>query len=795
MASIAAIELVEILLEEASVAELGTSTLIDAEVLDAAAEDTAIQMDPMPGFDGPAQLSAGGATPLEDGLARAAWDATGRAGAAAAGIAAAHYSGFATNPNDWPSRTPGHTPDAQRRRYGTLTSSERRRRFGDQIRASLSRGVHNISAFPAMDINATPGNTNMDVDVGIETRPDRKAGRIHRISYKGGKNSGLANDIYRNRPVFGDNLVQQQQNRCTALTMKIGKHEKGKVGDSIETMLHNMSGSASVTSQWAGIVTATIGQRTSFMTVVRHNLSYDENNAISWNATGSDGWPADNILMPNATDIDIGGSTNLKSAFHVHTDHSVWWTPYNRPDLEDMSWNLNKFKLGATIKNVTAYDGPALTGGISGRLKQDTDLTMVDATAQYIDWTSTGLGTGAGQLADFMANIPPSLLTNVAPNRPSYHRRQSEIRLNNQRGPGNWTWVSGFPILPIPAPPTSPVYQSFDYMRGDTYKYNMVIKSGSLLYNFMNKDPNACEVTAVVLKVKKTAMMSGVDSKINGGQLFNRLTVPIGEGYIASIMDKMGTEDLGGRAPDIDDITKLPNFPFLPSLKKTKQQNLPFTEVMRNTFVMPSGSRRKLKIDLPGQVYDPNNIPLCNPDSDGFGDVYPDYPASGGAAAQGTPNISPYYSDKFEFTPDSKYVSICDEYTYAVVFAVNGVQSSRLYYDPITASNSVDKEFLLGDTYAACNLQYNCEYTENIQACEYKKKGRSRLWNNALAVFPKTGGGTMVETTTCILPVGQAVRNPASVVTNIIGATSAGYLGPLTSASVTNTGAGVNDRK
>lgn len=648
---------------------------------------------------------------------------------------------------------------------------------------SAGGSLHKSLPFPKMvDVDQNATSTHMETEIGIQSREHRK-NRLHKISYRGGKNAGLSNEVYRNRPVFGDGLLQQQQNRCTPLVMKIGKHEKGKVGESIEKMLHNMSGSASVQSQWGGIITAGLGERKSFMTVIRHNLSYDENNAISYNTTSTDGFPSDNILMPEAVDIDIGGSTTLTSAFHVHGDQSVWYCPITRPDLEDMSWNLNKFKLTATIKNVTAYDGATATGQIDGQVQQDRSINMQDASSLYINWSEVGTFNNDGRLASFLALLPPSLCSNVAPNRPSYHRRQSELRLNNQRGPGSWQWVSTFPVLPITTPA---VPQRYTMYRGDTYKYNMVFKSGSLLYNFMNKDPNAAEVTAIVYKVKKTALLGGLDSDFSGSQLFSRLIKPIGLGYVSSIMDKMGTEDLGGRLPTEADVVTVPNFPFLPKLKKTKQQNLPFTEVMRNTFVMPSGSRRNLKIDLPGEVYDPNNIPLANKDNDGYSTVYPAYQASGSQAANGTENVGPYYSDDFEYTPAPTYVSIVDEYTYCVVLAVNGVKSSRLFYDPVSGDNLANTEYLLGDTYSAANIQYNCEYTENIQACEYKSKGRSRLFNNALAVFPSIDGGTMVETTTCILPVGQAVRNPVSTVLTY---DSSG----VATAARTNTGANVGN--
>ena len=524
------------------------------------------------------------------------------------------------------------------------------------------------------------------------------------------------------------------------------------------------------------------------MTVLRHNMSYNQNNAISYNATGSDGWPVDNVLMPTAAQITNGpGGSTINSSFHSHDDESVWWTPLNRPDFEDMSWNLNRFKLTATTKNASFYDGPGAAGQIAGQGEQDEVLNLPDSTLKYIDFTPGGaLPTQAGvigsQLAAYLSCIPPTLCADVAPFRSAYHRRQSSLRLNNQRSAGSWVFNSDVPVVDFD--PDVPKYNKFKYVRGDTYKYNMVFNSGSLLYNFMNKDPNAAEVSVVVLKVKKSAGFDGKSGSMATNELFLRNAVPIGEGYYNSVIERYGTDNLGGRMPVTDDVWKLPNYPYLPNVKKTKQMNLPFTEVMRNTFVLPAGARRTVKIDLPGQVYDPANIPLSNPENKGNSVVYPDLMDFGTQQAQGMENIGPNYSESNENCPDSEYVSIIDEYTYTVLIAVNGVQSTRNYTEPLEESNLASyKEFVLGDTYASANIQYNCAYTENIGACEYKKKGKTRLFNNGLALIPNFADqGTATEGTTCILPVGQSTRVATSYVKTV--ANAAGTL----SGALTNQG-------
>lgn len=775
MASLAAIEL----------AELAAESVAAEAALDSAAVETAL-------IDGGAatgteQLSAGGMTPLESNV-------YGQLGARAGLVAGGAYAA-SFNPYGKRTRSAPNSP--------LVPLSPPRKRKGESNSAYANR-LANLSLFPPGVGHNSNMSHNMDVDhqptgghqggvTGLQTNSDpSKRKKVRHVSMQGGKNAGLNNDIYRNRQVFGESLIQQQQSRCMALCMKVGKHEKSKRVESMDAMLHNMSQSGSVTTQWGGLITSEVGKRTSFMTVLRHNMSYNQNNAISYNATGSDGWPVDNVLMPTAAQITDGpGNSTINSSFHAHADESVWWTPLNRPDFEDMSWNLNRFKLTATTKNTSFYDGPEVTGQIAGQGQQDEVLNTPSAALKYIDFSpGGGLPTQAGvigsQLAAYLSCIPPTLCSDVAPYRSSYHRRQSSLRLNNQRSAGEWTYQTSIPVVDFD--PASPKFNKFKYTRGDTYKYNMVFNSGSLLYNFMNKDPNAAEVAVVVLKVKKSAGINGKSGDMANNELFLRNAVPIGEGYYNSVIERYGTDNLGGRPPETDDVWKLPNYPYLPHLKKTKQMNLPFTEVMRNTFVLPAGGRRAVKIDLPGQVYDPANIPLCNPENKGNSVVYPDLLASGTQQAQGMENIGPNYSDSHENCPDSEYVSIVDEYTYCVLIAVNGVQSTRNYTEPLADGNlDTYKEFILGDTYAAANIQYNCAYTENIGACEYKKKGKTRLFNNGLALIPNfETQGTATEGTTCILPVGQSTRVATSYVKTVSNA--AGTL----SGALTNEGAGVN---
>ncbi|HHZ82362.1 MAG TPA: hypothetical protein EYN64_06560 [Flavobacteriales bacterium] len=260
------------------------------------------------------------------------------------------------------------------------------------------------------------------------------------------------------------------------------------------------------------------------------------------------------VLLPKnpiAQDID-GTTATVTSAAYVHGNLKEYWAPLNRPDYEDMSWNLNKLKL--------------LPDNLLGTVDED-------------------VGASIGTLYAAQHSLM----------RLNSHRRVSNILLNNALPGGVTTQTT-----PFPKGASAP------------YMYNMVFNYGAVDYVFSNKGMFSAEIELVLYRIKKnkSPKVSSDNDERHAcpGMAYASLYTPIIEGYVKQVADKFGTDDLGGRDEIGADVLNDPKFPYLPKLSKTKQGDLPYAEVMRKKFVLAPGGRRPVNIVLPGDVYDPCNI-------------------------------------------------------------------------------------------------------------------------------------------------------------------------------------------
>jgi len=216
--------------------------------------------------------------------------------------------------------------------------------------------------------------------------------------------------------------------------------------------------------------------------------------------------------------------------------------------------------------------------------------------------------------------------------------------------------------------------------RAQKGKYKAVLNYGKLTYNFMNKGEGGAEVIVLVSKFKKNHMMSSTSADYASPHLTYPMANSInriGEGWVNTNSSGFSTEDYTGRRPDTEDISTNPCFPFLPKLKKTREGEVDITEVSRQTFAMPSGSRRDVVIDLPGLVYDPNSLPVPTGIS--------------------TPSLR----------------AIVDEHTYVVTIACNGSRASR-FIDWSPNASEAHTGYVVGDMHGPANIQYYATYEEGI---------------------------------------------------------------------------------
>ncbi len=264
------------------------------------------------------------------------------------------------------------------------------------------------------------------------------------------------------------------------------------------------------------------------------------------------------------------------------------------------------------------------------------------------------------------------------------------------------------------------------------YRYNAVLNKGSVHYDFMNKGTGGAKVEIIIYRVKKSNTLNATSSgqlSTNNDFCNNALQSPIGLGYIATQTSAAGTDALNGRVPLETDVYQKAAYPLLPKLKKTKQMDQPFVEVVRQTFAMPSGSRREVTFDLPGEVYDPNN-----------------QMGSSSAVSAGTPPI-------------------LNHHMYAVYLSVSGVVCT----DQVTpVATSADAAFNVGDVFSAANVQFYGTYTEFIGACQYNNRKTPNLYSCGALIAPSDSNPATFGADVPITMVDQnsAVRLPAQSISN-----------------------------
>jgi len=174
---------------------------------------------------------------------------------------------------------------------------------------------------------------------------------------------------------------------------------------------------------------------------------------------------------------------------------------------------------------------------------------------------------------------------------------------------------------------------------------------------------------------------------------------------------------------------------------------------------MPSGAHRHVVINLPGDIYDPANIPLTatakgwNYTNDGDADS----PTNEQQA-----NQIPYQIDS---------QATMDSHSYMVVIACAGMVGTR-FLSKDADYNSAAGQFQnsynepVGSNFGPFNLQYTCKYTEDISGCLYKSGKKKKVYVNGKAgelVF-QSGPGVRptIETQQAIIPINHGVRIPNS---------------------------------
>lgn len=459
------------------------------------------------------------------------------------------------------------------------------------------------------------------------------------------------------------------------LKLKLGKQVS--VRNPYLKMLEAAQGSGTVTTTFGGYMTCPQDKRVRCYHSFRHRLynTGAENLNSSYPSVSG---KQNHILTPSNTVVpDLGryaihpdNNTTLdvtlaNQPFQEMKDGYQYSAPLNCADYEDMSWNLNRFKLG--------WDASAK----SPTFLPDADYKLASAK----------------------------------------HRGNSAIYANNVKNPNLST------VTPEPSP----------------YRYNMVFNKGTVSYTMMNKGDSPLQLELIVYKVKKTQQLIG---KAASGLDFEQfIEDPVKQGFTKNQVGYIGTDDVGGRAPDGSDVVTNPRFPFLPQTKSIAQGVMPFREVERVRVTIQSGERRPIVLELGGDEYDPVNKSKKG--------VHP----SGQAIVPYTPQM--------------------DDSCYVICIGLCGTLSSRTLEGPNpSVSTMLPKPFLLGDMYGSANLQFYGAYEERISACVYKGGRGSKIYvkgaltdiAESVATWNATSGNSAKQVTatpTVLLPQSAAVRLPA----------------------------------
>lgn len=470
---------------------------------------------------------------------------------------------------------------------------------------------------------------------------------------------------------FDSHLIEgPSEKSLTALTVKIGKQ---LYPDVITPFLKNLCGSGKIRMQFAGRCMSYPNKRHTHMQMFRHRLSAGtEFTPEAW-PDGTPGTP-NFILGPQNTvpfKIDGGGGSTVGDNFAVGTtsfrdiiNGTSYWAPYNKADLEDLSWNLNALKLDNPLWHPPT---PVPAGALGG--------------------------------VGFEQNVP--LFQSEA------HARQSQIAKNNKEA------------VDLPPSATS---------RTAAYRYNAVFNKGTVHYDFMNKGTGGAKVELIVYRIKKGVNYSATGSNFAGDSsiLNSHIASSIGNGYLETCVEKGGTDELLGRPPNQFDVSENPAFPFLPVLKKTVGSDMPFVEISRQTFAMPSGSRRSVNIMLPGEVYDPANI-----------------------VSIGSPGLS-------------LGVPIIDHGTYCIMMSVSGVKcTNEVTNTQINVPGVPKGDYNIGDMFSPANIQFYGTYTEHMGACQYKAEKTANIYTQGGLLMPTAATaalGGLAYTPVTMLPADSAVR-------------------------------------
>lgn len=518
--------------------------------------------------------------------------------------------------------------------------------------------VYNDIKDAANAIDSTSGSKRTSSQTGVSLNTDSKKPKISTVVQRTPVGFSSLNNLGALEGIGAAATAVLGNKTSPPLSLRLGKQLVGS--SSIENFLSLFTQTGTISSSFGGRLQVGQDKRMRVFHCFRHNLhhaptSEDAEYGLQVNAP----YPSAAKILNIQGDITLDTVTVNNSPIVDVVNGGVYFAPYNKPDLEDVSFNLNKFKLGPlSSSNDPQYPddhGNSTINMPANPTNPSADNPFYKTKLALLNDVNLMHGHQNGTLGK--------------------HRAMSAIYQNNIRM-ANFT-------------------DNFDYDSAP-YKYDAILKQGTVDYLFMNKGIGPLSVEVVVYRVKQGGVQ-GVPSKYADLDLVNQLEKPISQGNFNKYMAGFGTDNLAfngqinGARTETSWYTE-PDLPYLPSCREIDQAALAYKEVQRIKVCLQAGERRPFQLKLGGEKYDPSSLVKRH---------------KGGSTSE----------------PDA--VPIFDKYSYIVALVVNGMpQTRQLNRQGVATYQSV------GDCFGEADFQFTAQYTEQVGAMAYKKCRTKHLFTN-----------------------------------------------------------------
>lgn len=226
---------------------------------------------------------------------------------------------------------------------------------------AAAHSLYNMAAGGGPPPNKKATNNNREPVITSNAYSDR----VYVTNKRKNDTAGVSNsidDVITNDDYFDKSMTLIGEHQMSSLKFVAGPK---LYPDHFKHFMKQFQASGVTRTSWAGRVLVPVGERRYHHQVFRHNLSTDDStfaapadyptafkSYILYPSNPAKFYPATDINgNPPVTAIPFAPNTQ---PFRDMTNGAVYWSPDNRSDLEDMSWNANRFKPSPIANATTA---------------------------------------------------------------------------------------------------------------------------------------------------------------------------------------------------------------------------------------------------------------------------------------------------------------------------------------------------------------------------------------------------------------------------------------------------------